>query len=204
MAPRQVGWLGPGLERRRWHDGQSGDGRRAFSPPRGWEQDPHAGPRRLAGTGWSGLRQRGAVGPRTRLSAHRHRAGLRQRGERREGVARERCGAPGRVHHHQVLSRPQGRLGRSRKEPRAARRRPRRPVHRPLAGGRSHLGLAGNGTGPREGVHPFDWCLQLQRQRTRGAARRRRRPARGQSGAVQSIRVPARPAPGVRRSRYCR
>ena len=35
---------------------------------------------------------------------------------------------------------------RARAQPRAARARARRPVHRPLAEGRAHLGVAGNGT----------------------------------------------------------
>ena len=85
------------------------------------------------------------------------------------GAARERCAARGGVHHDEVLSGPQRPRGRGRGEPPAARRRLSRSVHRPLAPGRSDLGLAGNGAGARARVRPVDRRLQLQRRRTRRA-----------------------------------
>ena len=60
------------------------------------------------------MRERGSLGARARLPPHRHRAGLRQRGERRPRAARQRRAARGGLHHHEVLSR------------RARTRRPRR------------------------------------------------------------------------------
>ena len=61
--------------------------------------------------------ERRAVGVRTRLSTHRHGPGLRERGERRSGVARERSAPRGGVRHHEVLSGPQGPHDRGGAEP---------------------------------------------------------------------------------------
>ena len=95
--------------------------------------------------------QGGPVGARDRIPAHRHRAGLRQRGERREGASRQRRPPRGGVHHHQVLPGTPRPGGRNREEPAPARRRPSRPVHHPLASERAHVGVAGDGGGSRTG-----------------------------------------------------
>ena len=67
--------------------------------------------RRLAGAGWPGVRERGALGARARLSPRRHRTGVRQRGERRAGDRRERDPAGGDLHHDEVLPAQQGPRG---------------------------------------------------------------------------------------------
>ena len=54
--------------------------------------------------GRAGDRERGSLGARARLPPHRHRTGLRQRGERRPRAARQRRAARGGLHHDQVLS----------------------------------------------------------------------------------------------------
>ena len=51
------------------------------------------------------VRGRRPLGARARVPAHRYGAGVRQRGERRTGVARERGPARGRLHHDEVLPR---------------------------------------------------------------------------------------------------
>ena len=69
-----------------------------------------------------------------------------------------------------------GRRGRA--QPRAAGRRPRRPVHRPLAAGRPDLGVAGDGARAGARLRALDRRLQLQRRRARRAAGDRERPRR--------------------------
>ena len=130
--------------------------------------------RRLAGARRARVRERRALGARARLPPHRHRPGLRQRGERRPGAARERRAARGGVHHDEVLSRAQGPGRRGRAEPAAARRRPRRPVHHPLAAGRPDVGVARHGAGARARPRSLDRRLQLQRRRARRSCSRRR------------------------------
>ena len=99
--------------------------------------------------------------------------------------------ARGGVHHHQVLSRRERPGGRGRAEPRAARPRPRRPVHRPLAAGRPDLGVAGDGGGPRARLRALDRRLQLQRRRAASSSSpTATRPARREPGPVQPVRVP--------------
>ena len=102
------------------------------------------------------MRERRSLGARARLSAHRHRPGLRQRGERRPGAARKRRPARRGVHHDQV---PPGR-GRSRgcrrAKPRTARPGPGRPLHRPLAAGWPDLGVAGDG-----GTHELGYARSI-------------------------------------------
>ena len=81
---------------------------------------------------------------------------------------------------------------------RAPRRRPRRPVHRPLAAGRPDLGVAGDGRAS-DRPRPLDRGLELRRRRTAGQvlavadARRssiRSSSARSSTGAASS--TPAR------------
>ena len=64
-----------------------------------------------------------------------------------------------------------------RAEPRAARRRLRRSVHRPLARGRPDLGVARDGAGARARVCAVDRRLQLRWRRAAAGARDRDRPA---------------------------
>ena len=132
----------------------------------------------------------GALGARARLSPHRHRAGLRQRGKRRAGAARERRPAGRGVHHHQVPSLAQGPGCRSRAQPRTAGGRQGRPLHHPLAAGWTDVGVAGNGTGSRARARTLDRSLQLQRCRAKGAAGGGARPTGRQPGAIQPLRVP--------------
>ena len=66
-----------------------------------------------------------------------------------------------------------------RAQPRAAGRRSRGPLHRPLAAGRPDVGLAGHGTCARPRPCALDRRLELQRRRARRADGGRR--ARGRS-----------------------
>ena len=65
------------------------------------------------------MRGRRPLGARAGVPAHRHRAGVRQRGERRAGTARERRPARRGVRHHEVLSRGARTRSRRSSEPRS-------------------------------------------------------------------------------------
>ena len=106
------------------------------------------------------------------IPPHRHRAGVRKRVERRPRAARERHRARRGVHHDQVPPRPARPAQRGRPQHRPARHRLRRPLPRPLAGRRGHLGLARDGGRPRAQLHPRDRRLQLRRRRARSGHRR--------------------------------
>jgi hypothetical protein len=82
--------------------------------------DAAARPRGLADARRAGMRRRGPLGARARLPPHRHGPGLRQRGERRAGAARQRRAARGGLHHDEVLPAQQGPGRRSRAEPASA------------------------------------------------------------------------------------
>ena len=86
-------------------------------------------------------------------------------------------------------------------EPGAARRRGRGPVHHPLAGGRVDLGVGRDANSPRARLRPIDRRLELQHRRTGRVAGGRRHAARRQSGAIQPVRVAARPAGRLRGAR---
>ena len=121
------------------------------------------------------MRQRGPLGARARLPAHRHRAGLRKRGERRRRAARERRPARRGVHHDQV--------------PPAARRTRRPRSSEASSGWGSTASTSTSSTGRRAarpgpgrewsvlGARPrtLDRRLQLQRRTSSTAAERRRR-----------------------------
>ena len=176
------------------------DGRGAR--PRRRQRDPAARARRLAGPRRSRVRERGPLGARARLPPRRHGAGVRQRGERRARPARERRPARGRLHHDEVPPRPQGPGGRGAAQPRAARCRPCRPLHRPLARGRTDLGVGRHAARAGGRARALDRRVELQRGRGRRAPGRRRRAARRQPGPVQPVRVPPRAARGQRGARH--
>src|ERR671930_866423 len=181
---------------------QSPSGRgRTHTLARRRQADADARPRRVAGAERAGVRERGAVGARARVPARRHSPGVRQRGERRPGAARERRPARGDVRHHQVPSTARGSGGRGRGQPEKARRRLRRPVHHPLALRQLDLGVAGDGASARARLRSLDRRLELQRGRAgAGAGRGDERTGR-EPGAVQPIRVPPGAARGVRAAR---
>ena len=87
-------------------------------------------------------------------------------GLRESGVPRDRCSSP-------PSSIPDARdpVAEARAQPRAARGRARRPVHRPLAEGRTDLGVAGNGASSGARVRTLDRRFQLRRRRTPAGAR---------------------------------
>ena len=79
---------------------------------------------------------------RGRVPAHRHGAGLRERGDRRRRRARERHPARGDLRDHEVLSGPRRFGGRGGAQRRAARSRAHRPLPRARSAARSALGMA--------------------------------------------------------------
>ena len=138
------------------------------------------------------------MGARGRLPAHRHGTGLRERGERRSGPARQRRAARRGVPDNEVLPGLVRPGGGGREERAAARRGAGRPLSHPLAAARPHLGVAGDGARARARPGAFDRDQQLRRGRGRGGDERGHRGARGQPDPVQPLQAPAHAARGLR------
>ena len=112
------------------------------------------------------VRGRGALGARARLPPHRHRAGLRQRARASAGpCATAACRARRSSSRRSSTPARKDAGGRGAAQPRAARRRPRRPLHHPLAAGRADLGV-GRACSARTAarLRALDRRLQLQRR----------------------------------------